>query len=369
MTTVLAAPPPLDWGPVTASTSWREGAITRTHELESLHAWLVAQPGSPADGHGIEAAIGNHLRTALRAASEDHHPWRVMSGAVYERINSNCDAAEAHLLRIAPAAYVAGQMPSLLAHVQRHLPSTDSRRSGLERLATRFLSSTPAAPPVPLDDAERTQLIAAVRAASSQAGREQSAVRSFRNVLGVTTVALVLLAVAVAIVGILSPTTIPLCFNPEEGGQQKVVCPTGESPLEPASGRDIDNVVDETVRSADLFTVEFVGLVAAAISAASGLRRLRGSTLPYGLPVALAVLKLPTGALTAFVGLLLMRGQFVPGLSALDTSAQVLAWAALFGYAQQLLTRLVDQQANLVMDKVRGAKHQEGSTSGTPAHN
>ena len=43
-----------------------------------------------------------------------------------------------------------------------------------------------------------------------------------------------------------------------------------------------------------------------------------------GLPVAMAVLKLPTGAITAFLGLLLMRGQFVPGLSALDTSAQIL---------------------------------------------
>ena len=127
--------------------------------------------------------------------------------------------------------------------------------------------------------------------------------------------------------------------------------------------RTIDNVVDETVRKADLFTVEFIGLIAAAIAAASGLRRIRGSTLPYGLPVALAILKLPTGALTAFVGLLLMRGQFVPGLSALDSSAQILAWAALFGYAQQLFTRLVDQQAGVVMDRVRGARHQEGSDS------
>jgi hypothetical protein len=36
-------------------------------------------------------------------------------------------------------------------------------------------------------------------------------------------------------------------------------------------------------------------------------------------------------ALVAFLGLLLMRGQFVPGLSALDTSAQILAWALVFG--------------------------------------
>lgn len=69
----------------------------------------------------------------------------------------------------------------------------------------------------------------------------------------------------------------------------------------------------------------------------------------------MAALKLPTGAITALLGLLLMRGQFVPGLSALDTSAQIIAWALVFGYAQQLFTRLVDQQAHTVLDRVRGA--------------
>jgi hypothetical protein len=37
-----------------------------------------------------------------------------------------------------------------------------------------------------------------------------------------------------------------------------------------------------------------------------------------------------------------MRGAFVPGLSALDTPAQILSWAIVFGYAQQLFTRFVD---------------------------
>ena len=85
------------------------------------------------------------------------------------------------------------------------------------------------------------------------------------------------------------------------------------------------------------------------------LRRIKGSAERYGLPVSLAGLKLPTGAITAFLGLLLMRGQFVPGLSALDTSAQILAWALVFGYAQQLFTRLADQQGQTVLDNVRGA--------------
>ena len=89
-----------------------------------------------------------------------------------------------------------------------------------------------------------------------------------------------------------------------------------------------------------------------AIAAAAAIKNIRGSSDRYGLPVALAALKLPTGAITAFLGLLLMRGQFVPGLSALDTSAQILAWALVFGYAQQLFTRLVDQQGQTVLNSV-----------------
>jgi hypothetical protein len=81
------------------------------------------------------------------------------------------------------------------------------------------------------------------------------------------------------------------------------------------------------------------------------------------LPAALAALKLPTGAITAFLGLLLMRGQFVPGLSALDTSAQILAWALVFGYAQQLFTRFVDRQGQTVLDNVNSAESPQPSPS------
>ena len=41
---------------------------------------------------------------------------------------------------------------------------------------------------------------------------------------------------------------------------------------------------------------------------------------------------------------------------ALDTSAQILAWALVFGYAQQLFTRLVDQKAHSVLNTVRERK-------------
>jgi len=124
-----------------------------------------------------------------------------------------------------------------------------------------------------------------------------------------------------------------LCFKP--GGQQ--VCP-----------------IDHDPTSTDIWLIEVVGLLAAAAAAAFSLRNIRGTSTPYSLPVALALLKLPTGAVTAVLGLLLMRGEFVPGLSALDSSAQIVSWAVVFGYAQQLFTGLVDQQAHSVLQDVGG---------------
>jgi hypothetical protein len=164
---------------------------------------------------------------------------------------------------------------------------------------------------------------------------------------------LLLVATGLGILGALEPTLMPICFTPTP--DRKVVCPTQENPLlVPTSSARVDDVINKTVSSWDIGLVELIGLVAAAVASALSLRRVRGTSTPYSLPVSLAALKLATGALTAFLGLMLMRGNFVPGLSALDSSAQILAWAIVFGYSQQLFTRLVDQQAQTVLDRVGG---------------
>jgi hypothetical protein len=272
----------------------------------------------------------------------------------------------------------------LLNHVQCHLPPTDARRQEFERIARKIgvkdpdhpllqkeKDSSPAAKKAIVRD-ERRKIINIVRAASSAGLREHVRLRSFRNVVVVTAMLMAVLAIGVALTGFFRPTLIPLCFAPEEAGKATVVYPTHQSePFVPAGGqkqrgvptRDIDTVVAETASSQDLIVVELVGLTAAAIATAAAIRRIKGSSERYGLPVALAALKLPTGAITAFLGLLLMRGQFVPGLSALDTSAQIFAWALVFGYAQQLFTRLVDQQGQTVLDNVRGADRPQPAPS------
>jgi hypothetical protein len=365
-------------GPV--SEGWREGTLTRAKELEALSLWV--RPSDPQDNNEVlTKAIRRHLEAARQAARGDRlNPYRRFRifryGPRIERARSNLDAAEAHLLTLAPDSYILGQMPCLLNHVQRHLPPTDARRQEFERIAQKLDITDPDHPllqegkdsgPANKDDIvkrERRKIINIVRAASSAALREHVRLGSFRNIVVITAMLMAVLAIGVAITGFFRPTLIPMCFAPQEAGKVTVVCPTSQSePFVPAGQqkqpgvptRDIDAVVQETAKPQDLIVVELVGLTAAAIATAAAIRRIKGSSERYGLPVSLAALKLPTGAITAFLGLLLMRGQFVPGLSALDTSAQILAWALVFGYAQQLFTRLVDQQGQTVLDNVRGA--------------
>jgi hypothetical protein len=135
-------------GPVWVA--WREGTLTRAKELAALCEWVTAnaedhQAEDPhKNGHVLADAIRCHLEAAKQAAcAERLDPNRHLvlvrrvfrNGPLIERAMSNLDAAEAQLLNLAPASYVLGQMPSLLRHVQCHLPPADPARQEFERIA------------------------------------------------------------------------------------------------------------------------------------------------------------------------------------------------------------------------------------------
>jgi hypothetical protein len=324
---------------------WREESLARAAELQALSVWLSHRPRPENDDSleadlGLDAAIREHLHEAVKAAGDRRILYR--NSARLARAASHLDAAEAHLLRRTPLPQLLGQLPSLHAHVRRHLPADDPRRIQVERLAMGDIDKFS-------DDSARESLIGAVRAASSAAQRESRRVLSFCRILWGATVLLAIVAVLVGLLGWFKSELVAICFTPQEEGM--LVCPTGHTPLG-ADVDDIDPTVKETVTKWDVPLIEMVGAVAAAVTGSLTLRRMRGTSMPFSVPVSLTMLKLPTGALTAFVGLLLMRGGFVPGLTALDSTPQILAWAVIFGASQQVFTGLVDKQAHNVLDSV-----------------
>jgi hypothetical protein len=328
------------------SAPWREQALTKIGEQRFLLEWMSQKEGALTISDEIRRTIHDHWDAVEAAAKR-----RSRRGGSVERVTSHLNAVDADLLRLAPASYVFGQLPGLLERVQKCMPAHDLRRIRLEEL----VHSTTA----DLSERDRDLIVAARHAVATEARHEVTRLRSFRNVLLVTAAVLTIGVAAITVFAFVWPDKVPVCFSPEGS----IVCTTSTTPVpgagaEPGAAGQPSAIspsrIDETMRSAasgwDIAVVLGVGSLAAALAAVVSLRRIRGTSTPFGLPIALALLKLPTGALTAVLGLILMRGEFVPGLTALDSSGQIVAWAVVLGYSQQLLTRFVDQRAQTVLD-------------------
>lgn len=294
----------------------------------------------------ISDAALEELRKADKTLDQLSDRGRI-SGSSLSVAQAHLDMAHSLMLRLAPLEIVRALLPGLVSIVREHLCVTDLRRSQVEEIEQRVEAGKP------LDARHRELLIDAVGVARQALLRENLRVRNFVAIVYGVFAALTLIVIVVAVLGALFPDVVPLCFGPMDVG---IVCPTADSsvPQFDPGMEDLDKAYGDVAKSRDYLVIELAGIGAAAVAAAVTIRRIRGTATPYNVPVALALLKLPTGALTAVLGLILMRGAFVPGLSALDSSAQIIGWAIIFGYAQQIFTRLVDRQGQAVLDAVGG---------------
>jgi hypothetical protein len=171
---------------------------------------------------------------------------------------------------------------------------------------------------------------AALRSTYDILDQKHSALRLFRNALLLATLLLSVFVFTLCIITAQTPSLLPLCFTPESTW----VCATSAGsglPPRPSGG--------------DIALIAFFGLLGAAVSSALAVSQLPRSKESHTISYALALFKLPLGSLTAIAGVLLVHGRFVPGLSELDTQPQILAYAFVFGFAQYVVTRLVDRQA------------------------
>jgi hypothetical protein len=224
-------------------------------------------------------------------------------------------------------AEIAAEIPSALARAQQTLHRDDPRR-----FVADSLTNQPAI-------RQRAFLRRAIEDAYDALDRQHERLRSFRNIVLVLALFIALL-VAITIAGVWAkPSIMPLCF-PSSGAaavRAKLLnCPTGT------------NVASSS--NLDIFVVALLGLLGGSLAAAVSIRNLRGTSTPYDVPIALALLKVPLGAFTAILGLVAIRGDFVPGLSALDSQEQILAYSLVLGYGQQVFTYSLDRRAQSLLD-------------------
>lgn len=335
---------------------WAQRTLAHIRELRAL-AGYVEKHVSSASCTAVVIDAKDQLDTAERAVLEARWFWR---GSAVDGALANMNAAHALLLQVTPRQDLRAMLPDLVAVIESHLPPQDRRRVITVGVAGECSAGPADSPParqanevapggdgdgrIPTDVQRRT-IAEAMRASYRVQESEVIRERSFTYLVYKWAGGLFAIAVLIALLAFWFPKALPLCFHPVPPvppTHHAVVCPTGGAP----------NPGELPVQGWDYLVVELAGLIAAAVTGAAALQQLHGTATASNVPITLAVLKLPTGALTAVLGILLMRGQFLPGLTALDTSAQIIAWAIVFGAAQQLFTRFVDERGTAVMRAV-----------------
>lgn len=298
--------------------------------LETRLDVAVAQGLGP-DQHAAADGVRRLLRKADDAAyGIDPSPGPVArwwTGALVEAGFQNLHAARAQMVDVYDDAEIAAEIPAAMARSQQTLHRDDPRRLVADALSMQDVPR------------QRAFLRRAIEDAYDSLDRQHERLRSFRNII--LLLALFMAVLVGVTIGVVSarPSFMPLCFDADgvgaEGGQL-LNCPTGSGVA--------------ATSSSDIFVIALLGLLGGALAAAVSIRNLRGTSTPYDVPVALAMLKVPLGAFTAILGLVAIQGKFVPGLSALDSQQQILAYALVLGYGQQVFTYTLDRRAQTLLD-------------------
>lgn len=247
------------------------------------------------------------------------------------------------------------ELPGALARAKERLGPDDKRVSTVEKLM---------ADSAPLDDrrAWLQQLVLENYHASDDAHRR---LLQLRNVLWIGVVGVFVLMILTSLALAKEPTWAPLCFEgsqalPEgtqvdvevvESADDDAVDPSSVEAVEKTTVCPTDEGVDVEGTRGDVLAVVLMGFIGGSFAAVIAVRGLGGTRSPFSVAVPLAILKSPTGALTALAGLIAIRGNFVPGLSDLDSPEQILAYALVLGYAQQLATGFLDRRAKEIAEK------------------
>jgi hypothetical protein len=310
--------------------------------LVSHHSPYTQEIGEAVRAHLKEAEDVISRRRWIAALFSPVDWYR---GTSIEQAYRSLHAARVFLVEIVAEEDLDALVPGVVARVQSSLPATDPQRIELEKL--------PNADP----KTKRAKVVRALERGFAASDEAHANIRRFRNVVLCSAVLIALVTFLLVHQVGEHPTAVPLCFQPDitaaqaaslpvnqqAGSSRRMVCPSGEQAVggTPQSPSDFD-----------IWIVAGLGLLGGGLSSAVSVRKMAHTAAPYDVPLALALLKLPTGALTAVAGIILLGGGFVPGLSELDTQRQILAYSLIFGYAQQLATRYLDDRATTLLASV-----------------
>ncbi|MBP2452458.1 hypothetical protein [Mycolicibacterium lutetiense] len=287
---------------------WREVARGR---LADLHVDLDGLPVDCRDDPRYLDAR-RRLTEATEMVDERCSLRGVLNGAAVEAAWLRIHAVDVTVIRLATPGVVRARLPEIVSTGKELLG--DSHESVV---ALREILGHPK-----WTEYDRETLARSVKAVHAASDSESMRLRSFRNILLGATAMLALLAICFGVVGACRPDTFGLT----------------------AAGASMSR--------ADIAIAELLGLVSASLVGAVAIRRMKGTSTAYAVPMASLLLKLPTGALTAVAGLLMVKAGIAGDGVSVTTNAHVVGYSLLFGASQQGLTGMVDRQAQSLLNNI-----------------
>ena len=240
--------------------------------------------------------------------------------------------AQVGLIELMDDAQLDAYTPHVLALASKYLRDSDPERVAIKGWYEKPNHSMESSA------GERMALAQSLHSAYDREADECSRLRRFQISITIAAVLILILVGGLAGLGAFHPEVLPLCFpDPDApGASGAAVCPSGPHG-EPAKA-DVAVVVLFGLLGAVLTGVRFVAKRPPASSI--GMSTTRSFQ---------ALFKAAVGTLTALLGLLFLRAGVVPGFTQVDTQSQILAYAVVFGAAQEFITRLIDQRSNTLL--------------------
>jgi hypothetical protein len=188
-------------------------------------------------------------------------------------------------------------------------------------------------PPPQVTFAQREVMREILRMIQTGTDTAHANVRSFRNVVALAGLLVLVGTITVAVVAAWDPIPFDLCGAQASGPRSCISGDVNPGPL-------------------DVAYIELLGALGGLVVGARSLSALQGYRGAYSLPVIQALFKLPMGAATAMVAVLLVQHSVLDFVTP-QSGTRILAYAALFGFAQQLVTGAIDSRAEAILSKAR----------------
>jgi hypothetical protein len=298
------------------------GRLTPAQEVqaklirEGIWRAIAAASYTPAR-KAADAGGGGAQKARVREALKDWY-----SGAGVETAWSELHRAGERLLLIQDPVSVKDRIPDIDAALRSNLKADDPRLTpatirlkAIEQLGAAGMSAT-----------VREELRGYEQLANTAGDQAHANVRSLRNLLIVVGFFVSVGLAVVAGLHALAPDFMQLTGPP------------------PAKGSAPDAV--------EVWEVVAIGALGGMIAAIFTISKLGGFSGPYRLPAYQALIRVPAGAAVALAAVLLLQSGQIKGLSP-QSGLGLLAVALIFGYAPDVLLRMMDQKATSLLGQAQ----------------